>query len=206
MDKFVTIAKAAALLGVSTTTLRRWEASGKLTPTRTVGNQRRYSLQAFDPSFSDSMESSRKTYAYARVSSHDQKEDLIRQAQVLELHCAAQGWTFEVITDLGSGINYHKKGLKKLLADLIAGRVERLVLAHKDRLLRFGAELIFAICECKDVEVVIVNKGQETTFEEDLTKDVLEIITVFSARLYGSRSHKNKKLLDAVQKAVENAT
>lgn len=206
MDKFVTIAKAAALLGVSTTTLRRWEASGKLTPTRTVGNQRRYSLQALDPSFADSMESPRKTYAYARVSSHDQKEDLIRQAQVLELHCAAQGWTFEVITDLGSGINYHKKGLKKLLADIIAGRVERLVIAHKDRLLRFGAELIFAICECKDVEVVIVNKGQETTFEEDLTKDVLEIITVFSARLYGSRSHKNKKLLDAVQKAVENAT
>lgn len=206
MDKFVTIAKAAALLGVSTTTLRRWEAGGKLTPTRTVGNQRRYSLQALDPSFADSMESARKTYAYTRVSSEDQKEDLIRQAQVLELHCAAQGWTFEVITDLGSGINYHKKGLKKLLADLIAGRVERLVIAHKDRLLRFGAELIFAICECKDVEVVIVNKGQETTFEEDLTKDVLEIITVFSARLYGSRSHKNKKLLDAVQKAVENAT
>ena len=204
MDKFVTIAKAAALLGVSPTTLRRWEASGRLRPTRTVGNQRRYSLQALDPSFADGMESSRKTYAYARVSSHDQKEDLIRQAQVLELHCAANGWTFEVITDLGSGINYHKKGLKKLLADIIAGRVERLVIAHKDRLLRFGAELIFAICECKAVEVVIVNKGQETTFEEDLTKDVLEIITVFSARLYGSRSHKNKKLLDAVQKAVEN--
>jgi excisionase family DNA binding protein len=204
MDKFVTIAKAAALLGVSSTTLRRWEASGRLTPTRTVGNQRRYSLRALDPSFADGMESSRKTYAYARVSSHDQKEDLIRQAQVLELHCAANGWTFEVITDLGSGINYHKKGLKKLLADIIAGRVERLVIAHKDRLLRFGAELIFAICECKDVEVVIVNKGQETTFEEDLTKDILEIITVFSARLYGSRSHKNKKLLDAVQKAVEN--
>ena len=206
MDKFVTIAKAASLLGVSTTTLRRWEASGRLMPTRTVGNQRRYSLQALDPSFADGMESSRKTYAYARVSSHDQKEDLIRQAQVLELHCAANGWAFEVITDLGSGINYHKKGLKKLLLELIAGRVERLVIAHKDRLLRFGAELIFAICECKDVEVVIVNKGQETTFEEDLTKDVLEIITVFSARLYGSRSHKNKKLLDAVQKAVENVT
>lgn len=186
--------------------MRRWEASGRLVPTRTVGNQRRYSLRALDPSFADGMEPSRKTYAYARVSSHDQKEDLIRQTQVLELHCAANGWTFEVITDLGSGINYHKKGLKKLLADIIAGRVERLVIARKDRLSRFGAELIFAICECKDVEVVIANKGQETTFEEDLRKDVLEIITVFSARLYGSRGHKNKKLLDAVQKAAENAT
>ncbi|HLA34214.1 MAG TPA: IS607 family transposase [Rhodocyclaceae bacterium] len=203
MDKFVTIAKAAEILGVSTTTLRRWEIAGKLVPARTAGNQRRYSLQALDPSFADSIESNRVTYAYARVSSHDQKEDLARQAQVLEMHCAASGWKFEVITDLGSGMNYHKKGLKKLLAEIIAGRVERLVIAHKDRLLRFGAELIFAICECKNVEVVIVNKGQDTTFEEDLAQDVLEIITVFSARLYGSRSDKNKKLIAAVQKAVE---
>jgi predicted site-specific integrase-resolvase len=144
----------------STKTFRRWEAAGKLVPTRTVGNQRRYSLEALGhPSFADSTESNRVTYAYARVSSHDQKEDLVRQAQVLEMHCAAKGWNFEVITDLGSGMNYHKKGLKKLLAEIIAGRVERLVIAHKDRLLRFGAELIFAICECKNVEVVIVNKG-----------------------------------------------
>ena len=105
---------------------------------------------------------------------------------------------------LGSGMNDHKKGLKKLWADIIAGPVERRVIVHKERLLRFGGELIFAICECKDVEVVIMNKGQETTFEEDLTQDVLEIITVFSARLYGSRSHKNKKIMEAVQKAVEN--
>lgn len=100
MDEFVTIAKAKALLGVSTTTLRRWEASGRLIPTCTVGNQHRYSLQALDPSVADSIESPRKTYAYARVSSHDQKEALARQAQVLEIHCAAQDWTFEIITDL----------------------------------------------------------------------------------------------------------
>jgi len=75
----------------------------------------------------------------------------------------------------------------------------------KDRLLRFGAELVFAICEAKDVEVLIINKGVDTTFEEDLAKDVLEIITVFSARLYGSRSRKNQKLLDGVKQAVEAA-
>ncbi len=100
-------------------------------------------------------------------------------------------------------MNYHKQGLKKLLAKISAGRVERLVIAHKDRRLWFGAELIFAICECKNFDVVIVNKGQDTTFEEDLAKDVLEIMTVFSARLYGSRSNMNKKLIAAVQKAVE---
>ena len=82
----------------------------------------------------------------------------------------------------------------------------RLVITHKDRLLRFGAELIFAICEAKEVEVLIINKGAYTTFEEDLATDVLEIITVFSARLYGARSKKNAKMLTAIQKAVIDTT
>ena len=143
--------------------------------------------------------------AYARVSSHDQKDDLERQKQLLELYCARQGWTFEVIADLGSGMNYQKKGLKKLLEAIIDGQIGRLVITHKDRLLRFGAELVFAICEAKNVEVVILNQGEDPTFEEDLAQDVLEIITVFSARLYGSRSGKNQKLLDDVKKVVEEA-
>lgn len=126
---------------------------------------------------------------------------LERQKQVLELYCARQGWTFEVVSDLGSGMNYRKKGLKRLLD----GTVGRLVITHKDRLLRFGAELVFALCEAAQVEIVILNKGEDSTFEEDLAKDVLEIITVFSARLYGSRSRKNQKLLDGIKKAVEES-
>ena len=147
----------------------------------------------------------RNTIAYARVSSHDQKDDLERQKQVLELYCARQGWTFEVIADLGSGMNYHKKGLKRLLNEILADRIGRLVITHKDRLLRFGAELVFAMCEAKQVEVVILNQGNDTTFEEELAQEVREIITVFSARLYGSRSRKNQKLLDGVKHAVEEA-
>jgi predicted site-specific integrase-resolvase len=80
----------------------------------------------------------RGTIAYARVSSHDQKSDLERQKQVPELYCARQGWTFEVIADLGSGMNYQKKGLKRLLGAILDGSAGRLVIAHKDRLLRFG--------------------------------------------------------------------
>jgi putative resolvase len=123
---------------------------------------------------------------------------------VLELYCAQHGWNFTLLSDLGSGMNYHKKGLRRLLDAILSGDVGRLVITHKDRLLRFGAELVFAICEAKNVEVVILNQGEECSFEEDLAKDVLEIITVFSARLYGSRSHKNKKLLEDVKKAVED--
>ena len=147
----------------------------------------------------------RRTVAYARVSSPDQKDDLERQKQVLELYCARQAWTFEVVADLGSGMNYHKKGLKKLLDAIIDGTVGRLVITHRDRLLRLGAELVFAICEAKGVEVVILNQGEDTTFEEDLAQDMLEIITVFSARLYGARSRKNQKLLDGVRAAVAHA-
>lgn len=198
------IGEAAERLGISPTTLRRWEQSGKLIPERTQGNQRRYRLSQIEPA-THLLKQDRKTLAYARVSSHDQKADLDRQKQVLELYCTQQGWTFELISDLGSGMNYYKKGLKRLLNEIISGNVGRLVITHKDRLLRFGAELVFSICEAKQVEVVIVNKGEDTTFEEDLATDLLEIITVFSARLYGSRSHKNKKLLDGVKKAVEES-
>jgi predicted site-specific integrase-resolvase len=101
--------------------------------------------------------------AYARVSSHDQKPDLERQAQVLQAYCAAQGWTHEIVTDLGSGMNYRKKGLRRLLDDIVEDRVGRLVITHKDRLLRFGAELVFAICEVRGVEVVILNQGEART-------------------------------------------
>jgi putative resolvase len=202
----VSIHEAAEFLGVAAQTLRRWEREGKLiADERTPGGRRRYDLARLRPEQFHASGAQRRTVAYARVSSHDQKDDLERQKQVLELYCARQGWTFEVIADLGSGMNYHKKGLKRLLDAVIDGQVGRLVMTHKDRLLRFGAERVFAICEAKNVEVVILNQGEDTTFEEDLAKDVLEIITVLSARLYGSRSRKNQKLLDGVRQAVENA-
>lgn len=205
MSKFVPITAAANALGVSSSTLRRWEASGRLVPTRTAGGQRRYDLAALRPDLVHSAPTPRRTLAYARVSSHDQKADLERQKQVLELYCASQGWTFEVIADLGSGMNYHKKGLQRLLDAVLAGDIGRLVLVHKDRLLRFGAELVFALCEAKQVEVVIINGSAEATFEEELASDVLEIITVFSARLYGSRSRRNRNLIEGVQRAVHEA-
>lgn len=206
MVRLLTIGEAAKELGVSITTLRRWESQGRLVASeRTKGGQRRYDLSTLRPDAVHKARLPRKTVAYARVSSHDQKDDLERQRQVLELYCASQGWTFEIVSDLGSGMNYHKKGLRKLLEQILDGSVGRLVLTHKDRLLRFGAELVFSICEAKEVEVVIINKGEDATFEEDLAKDVLEIITVFSARLYGSRSRKNQKIIDGITKVVEDA-
>jgi putative resolvase len=189
----------AKRLGVSISTLRRWEAEGRAPASvRTEGGQRRYEVTD-----SGVAKSKLVTIAYARVSSHDQKEDLTRQKKVLEMYCAAKGWSFELISDLGSGMNYHKKGLRSLIERILSGRVERLVLTHKDRLLRFGAELVFSICEAKGVEVILIHQGEHVSFEEDLAKDVLEIMTVFSARLYGSRSRKNKKMIESVSEILK---
>jgi putative resolvase len=208
MDRYVSIGKAAKALGVSISTLRRWEQEGKIKPVsrRNRAEHRRYDLSKINPELICALSHNQKTIAYARVSSRDQKEDLKRQVELLELYCASQGWTYEVMSDLGSGMNYYKKGLKRLLNEILANKIHRLVITHKDRLLRFGAELIFAICEAKEVEVVILNKGEEGHFEEELAKDVLEIITVFSARLYGSRSRKNQKLLENMKRVVDDAT
>lgn len=208
MNNLISIGKAAKLLGVTIQTLRNWDKSGLLKPDEyTKGGDRRYkieSLKNINKNIHFNADNL-KTIAYARVSSNDQKNDLIRQIEVLELYCSKQGFNYEVIQDLGSGMNYYKKGLTKLLDLILDGQVERLVITHKDRLLRFGAELIFSICEAKQVEVIIINKGDENPkFEEELAKDVLEIITVFSARLYGARSKKNKKLLSDMKKVVDD--
>ena len=207
MGKLVNISEAARILGVTTTTLRNWDKKGLLKPDEiTKGKARRYRIESLRNINRNIIftKDDLKTIAYARVSSHDQKEDLTRQVQVLELYCSKHGYKYEVIQDLGSGMNYYKKGLTKLIDLVLDNQVQRLVLTHKDRLLRFGAELIFSICEAKNVEVIIINQGDEApSFEEELAKDVLEIITVFSAKLYGSRSKKNKKLINDLEKVVE---
>ena len=203
----ISISEAAKLKGVSVSTLRRWEADGKLVPERTESGHRRYDIAKL---IGVKAELS-YTIGYARVSSHDtsassvqrQKADLVRQKQVIELFCATNGWQFETIEDLGSGMNYNKKGLKRLIKLIIDAKVERLVLTHKDRLLRFGAELIFSLCENFGTEVVIINRTEDASFEEDLASDVLEIITVFSARLYGSRSHKNRKIVEELKEVAK---
>ena len=197
MNRFIKIGEASKILGITPQTLRRWERIGQLVPDKiTAGGTRYYNIDRL-LGVSSKGQDSDLTYAYARVSSHDQKEDLQRQKQVLATYCVIHGWNYEVISDLGSGMNYKKRGLKNLLDAILGRKIRRLVLTHKDRLLRFGSELVFTLCEIHNVEVVIINQGEDLSFEEDLAKDVLEIITVFSARLYGVRSHKNKKLIEA---------
>ncbi|MCE2416067.1 IS607 family transposase [Candidatus Poribacteria bacterium] len=201
-DRFVKIGEAAKLLGVNPQTLRRWEEGGVIQPAkRTPKGTRLYSLQEL----LGANDLAAPTIAYARVSSSDQKEDLERQQAVLEAFCTKNEWQTEIIRDLGSGMNYNKQGFLRLLELIVRGEMSRLVITHTDRLLRFGGEIVFRICELKGIEVVIINKGEQPSFEEELTRDVMEIMTVFCAKLYGRRSQKSKKLAEAIETIVSEA-
>ncbi|MHB1784280.1 MAG: IS607 family transposase [Acidimicrobiales bacterium] len=207
MGRLVPIGMAAKELGVHPDTLRRWEKEGRVEPAeRTAGGRRRYDLSKLHHLAPHPAPSTRTTIAYARVSTNGQKDDLVRQVALLESFCAANGWTYEVITDVGSGLNYHKRGLRILIDKTCSGEIGRLVISHKDRLLRFGSELVFSLCEHFGTEVVIVNASEESSFEEDLASDVIDIVTVFSARLYGSRSQKNKAVMETLQKAAKEVS
>jgi len=197
---YVSIGQAAAVIGVSISTLRRWEEEGHIAPDfRTKGGHRRYSLERIKNEILDLEESDdqlRKTVAYSRVSSHDQKLDLHRQSKRLIQHCKQNKWDYELISDLGSGLNYKKKGLQKLIKMICKSDVSRLVLTHKDRLLRFGSPLLFKLCQFFNTEVVILETEKEKSFEQELVADVIEIMTVFTAKMYGKRSHKNKHAIE----------
>ena len=164
-QRLVKIGAAAELLGTKPDTLRKWEASGELLPARkTRGGTRYYAMSDLLGMTNEAA----PTVGYARVSGQRQKDDLKRQIEMLETYGAAKGWRMEVISDLGSGLNYSKPGLQKLLEMILRRRIRRLVVTHKDRLLRFGAELVFTLCELQAVEIVIIHKGEQPSFEEDL--------------------------------------
>ena len=110
-------------------------------------------------------------------------------------YCEENSFEYEVISDLGSGLNFKKKGLNKLIEAIIGGKVSRLILTHRDRLLHFGSPLLFKLCQAFDTEVLILddNKDLKVSFEQELAADVIEILTVFTSKLYAQRSHKNRK-------------
>jgi predicted site-specific integrase-resolvase len=174
----------ALKLGVHPQTLRRWERAGKLPkPERTLGNHRRYRVALTQ---ADAL-----TVGYVRVSSHDQKGDLERQRQFVQEQAGKP--VDLVISDLGSGLNYKKAGFKRLLLLILQGRVRELILTHKDRLLRFGSEIVFQICGFFGVKITILQDEPAKPVMEQFCTDLVEIMTVFCSKIYGHRSHNNRK-------------
>ena len=191
---FISIGKASRLLGVSVSTMRLWDRQKRLQPGfRTKGGHRRY-LVADLHDIEETVPDQRLVVGYSRVSSSDQKEDLGRQNEtLLDWQSNTHEEPFELISDLGSGINFKKKGLKKLLRLILQGQVKKLVLCHQDRLLRFGNELIYLLCDHFSVQVELIEEKEAESDEIQLARDVLTIITVFSSRLYGRRSHEKRR-------------
>jgi len=194
----VSIGKAAKLIGVSISTLRRWDSSQSLSPqSRTLGGHRRYNLEFLKEKFLGVSKADRINVGYSRVSSSDQKQDLERQSEALSQYLSGYSTKFEIIKDLGSGLKTDKPGLRRLLRLILAGKVAQLVITYQDRLLRFGSNLIFEVCKFMGTEVNILNDKPDQSFEEELSCDVITIMTVACARLYGKRSHQNRKSLAA---------
>ena len=183
-------------LGVSAQTLRNWDKNGKLKPHHTSTNgYRYYSKEQLNTLLNIKPNTERKVIGYCRVSSNKQKDDLERQIENTRLYLTAKGKPFEIITDIGSGINYKKKGLKQLIKLIISNEVEKVVVLYKDRLLRFGFELVEYIANLYNCEIEIVDNTKKSE-QQELVEDLVQIITVFSCKLQGKRANKTKKIVE----------
>lgn len=192
--------EACEYLKVSKSTIRRWEREGVLTSIRTSGNHRRYDETTLGKLILSNDSDKKMVIGYSRVSTNGQKEDLERQTQLITNYCAAKGYSFKIITDIGSGMNYNKKGFKELIKLCLNKEISKIVVNYKDRLVRFGYEILEEICLHNNIEIEIINHTDDKTYEAELVEDVLSIITVFSAKLHGSRSHKNKIAIEENKK------
>ena len=188
------------MLGVRPGTLRKWERTGELLPVRkSRAGTRDYAVSDLLGVANEAA----PTLCHTRVSSPDRKADPERQQAALEGYCAVKGWRTETIRALGSGMNHRQQGLQRLWDPVPRRQIRRLVVTHKDRRLRLGAELVFALCELQGIGIVIIHQGEPPSLEEEPAQDVWESITVFRARLYGSRSHPSKRLIENLKDAQE---
>ena len=201
----LSIGKFAKSLGVSIQTLRNWDKEGKLKPTYVTENGYRYYSKDLLNKFRNIKNVNKikkKNILYARVSAKDQKDDLNRQIDNLKQYAYSKGYSFEIITDIGSGINYKKEGLLKMINLVECGEVDRIIVLYKDRLIRFGYDLIEYICKLNDTKIEIVDNSTISK-EQELTEDLIQIITVFANRLYGARSKKTVNLIKSVKENVD---
>jgi len=195
MSKYYSINKFSKILGVSAQTLRNGDKKGKLHPHHTSSNgYRYYSHEQLNQVMNIKPNLDRIVIGYCRVSSNKQKDDLERQIENMKLYLTAQGKPFEIISDIGSGIDYKKKGLKELMKRISQNKVDKVVVFYKDRLLRFGFELVEYIASLYDCNIEIIDHTEKTE-QQELVEDLVQIITVFSCKLQGKRANKARKLV-----------
>lgn len=184
------------LIGKSVLTLQRWDRAGILPAHRTPTNRRYYTHDQYLEYRGLKAKGAGQTFVYVRVSSTSQKPDLQNQLAALRAYCQAKDLKVdEWIEEIGSGLNYQRKHFNRVMEEIELGRVQRLIIAHKDRLVRFGFEWFAAFCDRHGTDLVIVN-GETLSPEQEMVQDLLAIVHTFSARLDGLRSYQ-KVLRDA---------
>lgn len=193
--EYYTINKFSKLVGKTPQTLRNWDKSGFLKPDHTSTNgYRYYSEEQIRQVLNIKNQNPKIVIGYCRVSSNKQKDDLERQVENVSKYLISQGRPYEIITDIGSGINYNKKGLQNLIQQIDSGKVEKVVILYKDRLIRFGFELIEYIAKLNQCTIEVIDNTEKTQ-EQELVEDMIQIITVFACRLQGKRANKAKKMI-----------
>ena len=195
------VAEFGELVGISPSTLRRWERERKLIPERTLGNQRIYAEVHLSVARSlKTGKSATRVVVYCRVSSSGQKDDLASQVRAMEQFCLSQGVAItDSIQEIGGGLNFKRPKFLQIVRWAIQGEVKTIYVAHKDRLCRFGFELIEQIVQWSGGSIVVAN-AETLSPHEELVQDLLSIIHCFSSRLYGLRKYKAKvkKIVDGI--------
>ncbi len=185
-----------ALIGKSVLTLQKWDRKGILTAHRSPTNRRYYTHDQYLQYRGLVAQEQGLTIAYTRVSGVAQKPDLAHQINALEAYCQQNAVKVdEWMSDIGSGLNYKRKQFLRLMEMIELGQVRRLLIAHRDRLVRFGYDYFEAFCQRHNTEIIVMN-GESMSPEQELVRDLIAIVTVFSARLHGLRSYK-KAIKDA---------
>ena len=203
--KYYSTKTVAQLLGVTSQTLRNWDREGKLKPSYVKSNGYRYYSEDSILSYTQERKTKKtlNVVGYARVSSKKQIDDLNRQIENLRTYIESKYETYEIISDVGSGINYNKPGLQKLIGKINRKEVDLIIVLYKDRLLRFGFELIEYFATLNNVKIEVLDKINKSENQE-LVEDLVQIVTVFSCKLQGKRKSKTKKLLDDFVKKIND--
>lgn len=203
--KYYSIGEFSKLIGKNSQTLREWDKKDIFKPHHVAPTGYRYYSQEQLNHFlgiKGIEAKTKKVIGYCRVSSNKQTDDLVRQVENVKTYMFAKGYSFEIITDIGSGINYNKKGLNQLIEMITNSEVEKIVILYKDRLLRFGFEIIENLCNKYGATIEIIDNTEKTE-DQELVEDLIQIVTVFSCRLQGKRANKAKKM---IKELLENDT
>ena len=202
--KYYSSKKVTEILGVTAQTLRNWDKEGKLKPSYVKSNGYRYYSEDSILSYTQERKTKKNlnVIGYARVSSKKQSDDLERQVNNLKTYLDSKYTDYEIITDIGSGINYTKPGLKKLIEKINRKEVDLIVVLYKDRLLRFGFELVEYFAELNNVKIEVLDKTDKNQ-DQELVEDLVQIVTLFSCKIQGKRKTKTKEIIDEFSQKIE---